>query len=771
MKLQVRNQLLRAILSGAAATLLLPAQSGAQEGRLEEIVVTATKRSVSTQEIPMSLEVVTGDDLKAYRINGFDDLSANIANFVVAEGITQNNVVMRGLGSLGDRGFEMPVSLFVDDVYSPRSRQYRLPFMDAERVEVLRGPQAVLFGLNSTAGAVNIVSRSNMPDDPFSSEVTLGYESEFSGWFAGFTVGGGMTDTLGVRLAYEHFDTGDGFYSNAGTGASENAKTQDALRLSLMWLPTDDLTVSGKFSWAEYDIEDGSFGEIANGIGSALEPTDGVANWVTSADTYLADRQELHPPGGTSDFASATVKVDYEMESHTLTGIASYSDFYFVLSTDIDMTVGGFIPGAVFPIGVWAAAATDYEQTSFELRLASDTGQTLEYILGLYYQDGDYYEPTDNGSEALLLNSIGPAFDAFFNTRTGGAVQSDTTLWSAYAALTWNISDVFRLTGGLRYTDEQKDGVRTGFCFGDTGGGNFIQLPHGFGALNCPTIDFAEDSLDFGEAMPEIAAQWDVSDNVMLYAKAGRTYKSGGFATANSATIDTFSYDPEEATGIEAGMRSRLADDRVELNVSIFSTDYKDLQVNSFQTDNLGNTLASVKNAGEATSEGLEADLRWAANDWLQFGASIAFLNGEYDKYEEGPCSRTEGAATGGTICDFSGRQMPFAADSSGSVSAAIDTPLGSSMRFLAGVVVSYSDGYFTDTTLEPDLMQDSWTKVAARVGIADADNRWDLVLSGLNLTDEAILTGANILFGYDIVYLGAPRTVTLQGSMRFGGR
>ena len=768
----------KATVPGALSLLValaaaLPVSAMAQDAVLEEIIVTATKRAEDIKDVPMSVEVVSGEAINDYRIVTLEDLSATIPNFVVAEGITNNNVAMRGVGSLGDRGFESPVTLFVDNVYNPRTRQYRLPFMDVESVEVLRGPQAVLYGINSTAGAVNVVSRSNRPGDEFEATINAGYEVEFDGFFANIALGGSISENAAVRLAYSHTDGGDGFYDNVTTGRRENARTEDAVRLTAVLTPTSQLTVTGKFSYAEYDMVNGSFGEIANGIGPALEPNDGVLNWRTSADTYLSDRSSTVlgksvDPGSESDLTSAVLQLDYELDNGTtLSAIGSYSDFYYILSTDIDMTVGGFVPGAVFPIGVWSAASTETETGTLELRVTSPRGQAVEYIAGIYYFDQDYFEPIGSGTDAVLLAG-GPAspLAPFFDTLSGAEVNVDEKMWSVYGALTWNVADNFRITGGLRYTEDKKDATRTGLCL-INGSGTPVPIPTG--GINCPTIVATEGEKNLSEPMPEIALQWDATENVMLYAKFGQTYKAGGFATANAATPETFVYDHEEATGFEVGMRSRLADNRVELNLSAFKTEYDDLQVNGFTTLPNGSVITTIGNAGEATTQGIEIDGRWAATDWLQLAGSVAFLDAEYDSYDNAPCSRTSQAA-GLSVCDLSGEALPFAQDVSANLSADLDVPISDALRLVGGVVVSIGDDYFSDTTLEPDLRSDAVTRLAARLGIADANDTWEIAVSGLNLTNEKVITGSNVLFGYDIAYLGAPRTIMLQGSYRFRG-
>jgi outer membrane receptor protein involved in Fe transport len=178
--------------------------------QLEEVVVTATKRAESVMDIPMSVQAISGERLEAMAITELGDLATTIPNFSIGDGVTTNLITMRGMGSGEDRSFEQSVSMFVDGIYMPRSRQTRTPFFDADRVEILRGPQAVLFGLNSTAGAISIHSKVNNPGDEFEARLTGEYETEYEGGKVTGVIGGSPLDSLGLRLAVESGESGDG---------------------------------------------------------------------------------------------------------------------------------------------------------------------------------------------------------------------------------------------------------------------------------------------------------------------------------------------------------------------------------------------------------------------------------------------------------------------------------------------------------------------------------------------------------------------------------
>ena len=175
----IKSHLVHAIL--LCISILMPSVATAQSLALEEVIVTATKRSESAQDISMSVQSISGQKLESLGIDNFENMSVNIPNFSVSDSLIVNQITMRGVGSGEDRGFEQSVSTFKDGVYLPRSRQTRSPFFDVDRVEVLRGPQAVLFGLNSTAGAISVHGATNKPGDDFELSLTGEYEAEFGG--------------------------------------------------------------------------------------------------------------------------------------------------------------------------------------------------------------------------------------------------------------------------------------------------------------------------------------------------------------------------------------------------------------------------------------------------------------------------------------------------------------------------------------------------------------------------------------------------------------
>lgn len=735
----------------------------AQDAALDEIIVTATKREQQSQDIPLSLQVVSGDSLAERGIGNLFDLSKTVPNFDVAFNVTSNSITMRGFSSGQERSFEQSVGMFIDGQYMPRSRQYRSPFMDVERIEVVRGPQAVLFGLNSTAGAVSILTKKSRPGDDFVFDVTADYEFEYGGPGVTAVLGGSPTETLGLRLAVK-FEDRDGYYENTSLG-DEGDIDSTTVRLSGVWEPTDNLSVNGKFEFSDYETL-GNTGEIYGARAQVVEgaTNDGVLDWRRGSDSSFIDpfdQLEKDEPGDFGELQNSLLQIDYDFGNTTLTLLAGHSQFDWDYLVDLDTSAAPILDAAI---------DENYEQTSGEVRLTSDRDGAFNFIVGGYFHSADLFNAQPNIiNGAAFVAGVPPVFGA-------SLFELEHELTSFFGYGTYQINDRWVLTGGLRQYSDDKDVRRNRRCGLLIDGVGFVSSPATATAFGvCPSAassDGFADSRSSDDVMPEIAIQWDFSDDVMLYAKYGQSSKAGGFASDTNVSITGVRFDDEEASGLEAGLKARLADGAAELNVALFSSDFEDLQVKTTVLENAPGggiiTSPSVTNAGEASSKGIEIDGRWAAAEWLTLGASLAFLDANYDQFVSDDCNSqsTPDPVTG--TCDFSGQPLPFAADYSGTIYGDIVTPIGSNLNLVAGVTISFRDEYFTDPTLEPNATINSWARIDARVGVAAADDSWGISLVGRNLGEEEIYSSQPLL-GYIIGYLEPPRQIYLQGRYRFG--
>ncbi|MDG1231272.1 MAG: TonB-dependent receptor, partial [Pseudomonadales bacterium] len=653
------------------------------------------------------------------------------------------------------------------------------------RVEIAKGPQSVVHGLNSTAGAISIVTNRSRGGDAWFADIMIDSELEYGGEGITAVVGGGIGEQLGVRLAAKVTDR-DGYYENTFTGEDEGDTEDELFRFSAVWTPTDDLEIGLKYESAVREV-DGNVGEIFGLAGGTFaEPNDNRLNYERSSNGCQADRSGfpsqmafggLNPdvcPMQSTDLETTVVNLDWAIEGATVTAMLGHSEFEFDFTVDLDTTADAFLDASI---------KEDFEIDAFEIRLTSDKGNTIDYMVGAYYHDWQNFndQPSQYGPGTLggLLSAGGP-LGADVLIQTSNIIDQTSELFSVFGQVTFNASDVLSITAGLRYTDEEKDSDYNTQCgLGFLATGTFVEQPLPGPLALCSTnpqtvglnVDRSSDNL-----LPELSVQWDVSDSAMVYAKFGQSAKGGGFTTSQRNPPVTWTpndqeYDDEKATGIEAGLKSRWMDNRLEFNAAIYRTEFDDLQVNTFTP--VGAVIVqNVTNAATAISTGLELEARFAASENLELGGSWAFQNAEYDSFRNGTCSVASGLAS---PCDLSGEQLNLAPDWSGMLYADLSIPLGDAVNFVANLTVSMSDGYFTDGALEPIGEQDSWTKVDARIGIEAADARWSVALVGRNLTNERVLSQSQPFFNavFQSTFLGyleAPRTAMLQARYRFGG-
>ena len=789
-----------------SVSVVLPAM-----GQLEEVIVTATKRSESLQDVPMSISAMSGQQIQNLSIDNLNELSSMIPNFTVSDTLTVSQITMRGVGSGEDRGFETPVATFKDGVYMPRNRQTRSPFFDLDRVEVLRGPQAVLFGLNSTAGAVSFHGQVNRPGDETELTLTGEYEVEYSGNRFRAIAGGSLNDAMGWRLAAETLDSGDGWLENS-IDRDGGTMEHDIFRASFVFQPSDNFEAI--FRWEHSDAsQQGQTTEIVNGglnlpgdVGTpggyeariaqfnALAGAYGFLPYDNGGENSLFDFrgtagedvafQKLHELidvgnyrdelGADQEIDNASLNLQWQLGDYTLSAIWGYSDYFYDAAVNIAGTKEIFYFGTNYE---------EYDQTSGEIRLASPSGQTVDWIVGVYYHDADLFTDQPNTFDVGKFYGISlglpeeMVISALLGApllELGGAdLNQSSKLLSPFISATWNVKDSLRLTGGVRYTDEEKDYRRRGATPGSQA---HLKLPDGslgpglgIAVLNAngAAVGDTSGTIDSTNTMPEFTLEWDVTENIMLFGRYAESAKSGGVATAGSVAASGLLYDDEMADSFEVGFKGRFLDGRAELNAVAFTTEYQDLQVKNSSVTESG-VLTVIGNAAEATAEGIELDGRWMISEWLTIGGTLAFLDASYDSYDGADCNRSRSFPTSAAGCDLSGAELPFAADQSGNIYADIELPLSGNLKLIGNVTVSFSDDYAVQGSLEPSLVQDSWTKVAGRIGIAAIDDRWSVVVLGKNLTDEKIWAGGQPLFGYDMVYPTMPRTITVQGTFRF---
>lgn len=811
-------------IASAVMLALASAAAAAQEGvtTLSEITVTAQKRTESLQDVPIAVSAVSGTKIAEAGIMKIEDLKNYVPTLFMTETAIGNNISIRGIFSGVNPGFEQSVGTYVDGVYRGRPQQTRAPFLDLERVEVLRGPQSILFGKNSVAGALNITTA--RPTGEFDAMVSALYEPRYDEQEFSAHISGPFSDRFRGRLAARYREL-EGPVHNATLSTEEPSREEQTVRAWLEFDITDNVTASLKAEHGKFDVV-GRQIEIDQelpvpGAPSAINPFGGR----TYSQILRALGQHASVLNNTSDYVRSSngdfsnndtdefvLQFDWLVGENTLTSVTGYSEYSFDELCDCDFTGGN-----VFNV----AMGEEFDQTSQEIRVTSPTGGKVEYILGAYYETsdlsfGDSIQVASNSVLVPLLNSnpalcagafanptpppCGRAGTMIANTGTPRVFSQDAKSYSAFAQLSVNMSEEFRTTFGLRYSNEDKDASRV-FTITDINGAPLTGLQAALApAVYRLVFNARPHSLSGSRSeeqlLPSFNVEWKPSDSTMLYMSWTQGAKSGGFdARSNNPTappavqctnpptnnlpagctpaggIGTFEFEEEKSDSLELGAKLNLGG-TFEINTAFYVTDFKDLQVSTFD----GVLGFNVRNAGEAKIRGLEIDARWQATQNLMLSSSIAYTDFEFQDYI-GQCFFGQPVPPGTSgNCDYSGKTNEFVAPWVATLGASYARPIGSSLMMRLGFDVYYTDEYFVAPTLDPKQKQESYYKVNGRAGVGDADGSWDVSLIGKNLFNEQILPYGNDTplagrtFGaFSAWWFVEPRSsVALQGTVRF---
>ena len=716
---------------GSLLSLTMPAlaQTEASTGKklqLEEVLVTAQKRVESLSDVPVSVTALDGDKLQKAGISNLSDLSDYTPNFKMVEGGLLPNVYMRGVGSGSNQGFELSVGIFSDGVHLGRPHQTRGAFMDLERVEVLRGPQSILFGKNAIAGALSLISAK--PGD----EV----ESHFSGMTGGpddiqefnAMVSVPLTDTFGVRAAFRSRDeAGYMFNENPARDRNEPAVEEFSARVTLGWDPTDAIASTLKLEKTNREQRGRQFetthASALTGCSGENLKLDGIKN--ADTDEYA----EI-------DNYNATLNVDVDVAGGTFSSVTAATGFDSEDLFDGDSSSFNTVP----LLGI-----EEYDQLSQEFRFTSPGGEFIDYIFGVFYQRGemvfDESTPLTIRNGALADAGRDP-IGCLINMQTNVTADLEkdfymnSDAWSGFVQLTFNLSETLRTTLGVRYVREEKEGFRELFLY-QSGTKNNVDPVTGaiLGALNIEAHQL-DRIRDVGVTLPSVNVQWDATPDVMTYFTATQGAKSGSFdARNNNASYgpggggSNFEFEDELATAYELGAKMTLADGAAELNLALYHVKYEEMQVSVFD----GVAGFVVSNAGSALTQGVELDSRWLLSEWFMLSGSLAYLDFEWLDYREGPCIATDDE----DICDLSGKENQQTPKWTAALSGTLSYPLSANIMLDFTADASYKDTHFTSGDLDPRGIQEAYTKVNARLAVGETNGRWSVALVGKNLSDE----------------------------------
>lgn len=734
-----------ALLAGAAWSVVptLAFAQAAEEGTgVEEVVVTARRREESLKDVPVAVTAVTGERLAATGAVDITTLQQTTPNLTVQVARGSNSTLISFIRGVGQQdplwGFEPGVGLYIDDVYVARPQAAVLDIFDVQRLEVLRGPQGTLYGRNTIGGAIKYVTGKIEGDPQFKIKGAYGSYDQKD---LVASAKGQVTDWLGLGVTWATFNR-DGFGKNLTTGAEHYDKDVVAARATVEVTPSETLffRLSGDIVTDRSNPRHGHREVPAlNALGQPI-----------AGGEVLSDIYDTRAGAGDKNKVEARgVSLLGEWKaSDTLTfkSITAYRAGETEGVIDFDT-----LPASILDI---PARYNDHQFTQeFQLLYTSDR---LQGVFGLYYLNA-----TAAGAFDTVLSQ------ANLSIATAGAV--DTKSYSAFADVSYDVTDRLSISLGGRYTKDKKTGqvYRQNFTGLKTPlFGNRLAVP-GLMRSNFVSSDTYE------RFTPRVSVKYDITDDVNGYVSFSQGFKSGGFDMRADAILTPTSvngYDPEKVDSYEGGLKGYFFDRRLSLNTAVFYSKYKDQQIT--QQTPVGASIASqVLNVGRSHIYGAEFEGQANFTESLFANFSLGYTKAEFDEYRALDLTRTPPV-----VRDFANeRVFQNTPKWNGSVSLTYKADLGDNGSIAFIPAASYRSS-FNMFEIPSRLDQDSYWLLDASVVWTSADDRYRVGLHGKNLGDEEYRIGgynfpqsAGVLFGNSVnAYYGPPRTVSLTVEAKF---
>jgi iron complex outermembrane receptor protein len=581
-----------------------------QSGKLEEVIVTAERRSSDIQKSSLAIAAFNAEAITRAGLTQIQDLSNLLPGVNISLEGAQTQVYIRGVGTFAANSLaDAAVAINVDQVNIARPSGVGALFYDVSRVEVLKGPQGTLYGRNASGGAVNVITN-NPSFTEFSGDASLSV-GNYSAVTAAGALNMPLSDKLALRAAFQ-YSRHDGYLSD-GT----NDEDQRAMRLKALWQATDDLSI----------LLSGDYAKIGgNGAGAAnYPPINSDDPWIGQSDA----RSNAIKVAGTSTFLQTALRLPPAVAAALATQAANtgndFMDYHpWGVSADVEWDLG-FATLSVIPAfrrndgtylthsGSFYFLVDEKDRTaSVETRLGGDTGP-VSWTVGAFY--------FDEHQEYTSLADTNPVSTSFSDVPL-----LDDENWALFGQATYSFTDALRLIGGARYTDERKDFAGSGYATS----GSSPPVPRTFAGSRSWTSTNWKAGLEY-----DLAAQ------SMLYATASTGFKAGGFGTAGSAVVP---YDPEKLKAYAVGSKNRFFDDTLQLNLELFYWDYIDHQEPHLSPSPVGGGVAFyTTNAGRATIKGvnlsvlsqltradtvrLDVEYNQSRYDSFTYDANVGFAN------------------------------------------------------------------------------------------------------------------------------------------------
>jgi iron complex outermembrane recepter protein len=719
----------------AAFFAALPAfaQLTPDNGQLESITVTATKRPQPLQTTPIAISVLSGGALEEANLNNMATITSQTptVNFRTNASNKDSALFIRGVGTISTSpGVEPTVSTVLDGVVTSRPGQATLDLVEIDRIEILRGPQGTLFGKNASAGVINIITKA--PGKATEGYLDLGlYQGNERRVRAGISgeLSPGVVRASVAAMAGKF----DGNVTNVFNGAKVNGYDRKGVRGRI------DITASAEMKMsfiADYVKADDT---TPTGVPYATNVTTYPTGVVTANPLYAAaaapvtpapDNRQINSDLNTrvSDVNSGfSAQLDYTgFAGHQVTSITAYRKWKNTQFQDQDRL------GAIYRQFVQShdRGDLDFHQISQELRVAS-TGkdQFFDYVAGVFYIEGTDDERYQrdvqrcaNSTAAALPSGLIPCSPGSLTLDNGVANYGvRTKSESLFGEGTFNFTPAFRALAGLRYT---KDDLS--YYHGRVATANGVP---GVSATRATVRGATSNSATSGRIGP----QFEINKDVMAYATVSRGYKGPAYNVFfNMTPTQDNVLAPEKSKAIELGLKTQFLDQRVRLNIAAFSTDYDGYQANVPDLVN-GTIVTRLINAGKVQTQGIEFDLTARLTPQLTINAAAANTKARVKEFN---CPT--GAAAS---CDINGKPLPFAPDWKVSLRGKYSVPLGQSLNMDIGADTNWQSKTNFDLSQQPDSFQPAYAIFNATIGLSDNKSGWRAALLLKNLGNKSYAT------------------------------
>lgn len=710
------------------------AQQQGGTGALEEIIVTAQRRSERLQDVPIAVTAASAAQLAASGVQSSQDLGLITPGLTIPQtsGSTQPHI--RGVGTISNGpGIENPVATYIDGVYVASAPGSLLTLNDIEQVEVLKGPQGTLFGRNSTGGLIQITTKD--PEKTLSGALNLGYGNYKTSSADGY-ITGGLTDDITANLAlrYEHQD--EGFGHNLFDGSEVGKLNHDfAARAKFVFAPAEGtkirlaLDYEDRNSTRDVQVVDSTFPATFNNpfFGGPF-PQGGFhdINYNTSFVNTLK-------AGG------ASLQVNQDIGGLTLQSITAYRKSNFKFDIDIDLV----------PANLFAAFSTAVDsQVSQEFQLSPKESGQLKWVAGLFYfHDNAGWKPITIDLGAPVSPVPGVPVSIIDDNKI------NTNSVAVYAQGSYEILPDTNLTLGGRYTNEKKS----------VGGTETLQIGGVTAAVTpFPIIGLGiETKLEFNRFNYRVAIDHKITSNVLAYVSYNTGFKSGGYNLTSSTNPP---YLPESIKAVEVGLKTELFDKRARLNVSGFHYDYSNIQVSRYIASS-----STITNGAKAKLYGFDLDGEWAATGSLTLSAGFSYIHSEFTEFPNAdfyvPVNGCVPAPGGICPGNAAGKELPYAPKTTANLGGnyEVETSIG---KFAANVNYFHSAEFFAAPANTG--RQGAYHLVNVSLSWKDSSDRYSVRIWGKNITDteynSSFLESAP---GIDAVR-GYPRTYGVTAGIKF---